>query len=75
MSVQFDGALENTKQLCFGIGESELHKPLGYVNQFRKVAYPHYDAARQQHLLGEDIGSASRCPFLRANAAFQALIG
>ena len=75
MSVHFDGALENTKQLCFGIGESELHKPLGYVNQFRKVAYPHYDMARQQHLLGEDIGSASRCPFLRANAAFQALIG
>ena len=75
MQVQgkvFRGQLENTKQLLFGIGETPLHEPLGYVNQFRAQFYPIYDDARQKHLLKND-EAPGVCPMRKASVAWQAI--
>ncbi|MDC0367024.1 hypothetical protein OAM67_01210 [bacterium] len=52
--------LDNSKRLSFVPGK--IHKSVGDVGAFRHYLYPHYDRARQQHLLGND-GTAQKCPF------------
>jgi len=60
--------LDVSTLLQFGIGEGDLHKPVGYVNQFRAQLYSLYHKARESQLLEE--AAAGKCPSLAANASF-----
>lgn len=61
--------LLNSKELLFTPGsDSNPHKPLGDVNAFRAFLYPHYDQARQKHLLNKHDGMPAKCPFASIGA-------
>lgn len=52
----------NSKAFIFAPDLSP-HTPLGDINAFRADLYPHYDRARQDHLLGRAGGAPAKCPF------------
>lgn len=54
----------SSKELIFEpCAKSNPHRPLGDINAFRAMLYPHYDKARQMHLLKKANGAAAKCPF------------